>query len=152
MEIWNKVYSHWNKEKIFWKKVQERLKQTTFRQKLDKFWQTNRQTNRLKWKSFSISKIGFIVNFYNFIQCNTIVQLTNYSYIIIKNNACTFHKLWDNRRQRRNILRLEQPNKYFLFNSYNIAWELSWKYTELDPIVHKIKYSSSWIELNKYSK
>ena len=62
-----------------------------------------------------------ILNFYNFIQCNTIVQLTNYSYIIIKNNACTFHKLQDNRKQRRNILRLEQPNKYFLFNSYNIA-------------------------------
>ena len=133
---WNKVYSHWNKgcknkEKIFGKK--------SF---VPTFRQTNRQTN-IWTKPFEIDLTVF--NFCNFIQCNTIVQLTNYfSIIIIKNNACTFHNksIWQ--------LKSNKTREYLLWMSYNISWELLWKYKELDSIVLKIKYSSPGIE--KYSE
>ena len=74
---WNKVYSHWNKEKIF-----RTVKLSLW--SLSKIWQTNRQTNiwtKTKKIDFQNSRLilELILNFYNFIQCNTIVQLTNYS-------------------------------------------------------------------------
>ena len=44
-------------------------------------------------------------------------------------------------------LKSNKTREYLLWMSYNISWELLWKYKELDPIVLKIKYSSSWIEI-----
>ena len=56
---------------------------------------TDKRTFEQKQKRLISKKFQIdlrIFNFYNFIQCNTIVQLTNYfSIIITKNNACTFH-------------------------------------------------------------
>ena len=121
-------YPHWNsrqsldshlkqslfpleQRKNFLEKLQKQIESNwkkRYYERLSKIWQTNRQTNiwtKTKKIDFQNSRLilELILNFYNFIQCNTIVQLTNYfSISIIKMHVFLhsgliiyiFHNLW----------------------------------------------------------
>ena len=70
----------------------ELFQKKTFPQRKVRLDLTNQQTNEHLNKNKKIDLKFLILT--TFIQCNTIVQLTNYfSIIIIKNNACFFHVL-----------------------------------------------------------
>ena len=100
--------------KNFLEKLQKQILLKRFHKSLKGFDKpTDKRTFEQKKKKIDFQNsrliLELILNFYNFIQCNTIVQLTNYSVprnnntnrrvdnflevIIIKNSACTFHNL-----------------------------------------------------------
>ena len=121
---WNKVYSHWNKEKIFWKNFKNKsyLNVST---RVKRIWQTNRQTNIWTKQKDWFWKIWI---FTTFIQCNTIVQLTNYS--VPRNN--------NTNRRVDNFLEVIIIKMHVFFHSGLIIYDFHNLWHEIYVIVYDI--------------